>query len=108
MVKYLRRHPVDRLTVGGGIAKLAKLGQGAHDLHSARSQVDFDRLAYAVACTRLRSANTMLEAYEICGQPLADHVARTAERELKRMMEDAPIVIDVVVCDRTGLILARA
>ena len=50
----------------------------------------------------------MLEAYEICGQPLADHVARTAERELKRMMEDAPIVIDVVVCDRTGLILARA
>ncbi|SEM82612.1 cobalt-precorrin-5B (C(1))-methyltransferase [Palleronia pelagia] len=108
MVKYLRRHPVDRLTVGGGIAKLAKLGQGAHDLHSARSQVDFDRLAYAVACPRLRSANTMLEAYEICGQPLADHVARTAERELKRMMEDAPIAIDVVVCDRAGRILARA
>ena len=36
-LKYLRRHPVPRLTLAGGFAKLAKLGQGALDLHSGRS-----------------------------------------------------------------------
>ncbi len=41
LLKYLRRHPVPRLTLAGGAAKLAKLGQGAMDLHSARSQVNF-------------------------------------------------------------------
>ncbi len=45
LIKYLRRHPVERLTIGGGIGKITKLAQGAVDLHSARSQVDFDALA---------------------------------------------------------------
>ena len=37
-LKYLRRHPVPRLTLAGGFAKLAKLAQGHLDLHSARSR----------------------------------------------------------------------
>ena len=45
LLKYLRRHPVARLTIAGGIGKLTKLAQGAMDLHSGRSQVDFARLA---------------------------------------------------------------
>ena len=45
LVKYLRRHPVPRLTVGGGIGKMAKLAQGAVDLHSGRSQADLATLA---------------------------------------------------------------
>ncbi|MCL4162257.1 UNVERIFIED_CONTAM: hypothetical protein GTU68_050971, partial [Idotea baltica] len=45
MVKYMRRNPIARLTIGGGIGKLTKLAQGAVDLHSGRSQVDFDMLA---------------------------------------------------------------
>ncbi len=36
MAKYLRRHPVARLTVGGGLGKMTKLAQGAMDLHSGR------------------------------------------------------------------------
>ncbi|MBJ3763511.1 cobalt-precorrin-5B (C(1))-methyltransferase [Maribius pontilimi] len=108
MVKYLVRHPVPRLTVGGGIAKLTKLGQGARDLHSARSQVDFGRLADEMAQPALRDANTVLEALQIAGPPLADHVARTARDALQQMVGDAPIAVDVVVCDRAGAILARA
>ncbi|MEM8697627.1 MAG: cobalt-precorrin-5B (C(1))-methyltransferase, partial [Pseudomonadota bacterium] len=45
LLKYLRQHPVARLTLAGGIGKLAKLAQGEMDLHSARSQVDIARLA---------------------------------------------------------------
>ena len=39
VLKYLRRHPVPRLTIAGGIGKLAKLADGHLDLHSGRSQV---------------------------------------------------------------------
>ena len=42
-------HPVPRLTIGGGFAKLSKLAQGHLDLHSGRSQVDLDGLADLVA-----------------------------------------------------------
>src|SRR5580693_7690109 len=44
-LKYLRRHPVPRLTLAGGFAKLAKLAQGHLDLHSSRSRVDAAALA---------------------------------------------------------------
>src|SRR5437899_8653737 len=36
MLKYLRRHPVPRLTIAGGVAKMTKLAQGLLDLHSKR------------------------------------------------------------------------
>ncbi|MEM7239758.1 MAG: cobalt-precorrin-5B (C(1))-methyltransferase, partial [Pseudomonadota bacterium] len=66
LLKYLRAHPVPRLTLSGGIAKMTKLGQGAVDLHSGRSQVDFDRLAarasgLGAAPSAIASANTVLE-----------------------------------------------
>src|SRR5205085_4488685 len=44
-LKYLRRHPVERLTIAGGFAKLAKLAAGHLDLHSTRSRVDIAWLA---------------------------------------------------------------
>ena len=49
MLKYLRAHPIPALTIGGGFAKLCKLAQGHLDLHSGRSQVDFDWLAEIAA-----------------------------------------------------------
>src|SRR5699024_7239492 len=36
VLKYLRRHPVPQLTIGGGIGKLTKLAAGHLDLHSGR------------------------------------------------------------------------
>src|SRR6266404_2313163 len=44
-LKYLRRHPVARLTLAGGFAKFAKLAAGHLDLHSSRSRVDGAALA---------------------------------------------------------------
>ncbi|NVN41455.1 cobalt-precorrin-5B (C(1))-methyltransferase, partial [Ameyamaea chiangmaiensis] len=40
VLKYLRAHPVARLTIAGGPAKMAKLAQGRLDLHSRRGSVD--------------------------------------------------------------------
>ena len=40
LLKYLRDHPIPKLTIAGGFAKLTKLAQGALDLHSSRSEVD--------------------------------------------------------------------
>ncbi len=45
LLKYLRVHPIDKVTIAGGFAKITKLAQGAMDLHSARSQIDLSFLA---------------------------------------------------------------
>ena len=44
-LKYLRRHPLPAVCVAGGVGKIAKLAQGADDLHSKRSRVDVPALA---------------------------------------------------------------
>lgn len=109
MIKYLRRHPVGRLTIGGGIGKMAKLAQGAVDLHSGRSQVDFASLADWAGDSRVRDANTALEAVEIAGNPLAERIAREALAQVDAQFGEArPQALDIVVIDRAGTVLARA
>ncbi|CTQ50537.1 cobalt-precorrin-5B (C(1))-methyltransferase [Jannaschia donghaensis] len=102
MLKYLRRHPVARVTVGGGIGKLTKLAQGAMDLHSGRSQVDFATLSDWTG-QDLTGCNTALEAVTRVPE-LADIVAVRARSKVADMI-DADI--DVVVIDRAGTVLAR-
>jgi cobalt-precorrin-5B (C1)-methyltransferase len=107
MVKYLRRHPVPRLTVGGGIGKMIKLAQGAMDLHSGRSQVDFIALSKALDDERMLHMNTALQAYDIAGAPLAEWVAGAALARLQAELGGQALV-DVVIIDRAGALLARA
>ena len=45
MLKYLIKHPVARLTIAGGFGKILKLAAGHGDLHSKRSQIDFNQIA---------------------------------------------------------------
>lgn len=110
MIKYLRRHPIERLTIGGGIGKLTKLAQGASDLHSGRSQVDFGILADWMDDPRLCNMNTALQAYEVAGNPLADMVAQKALGRTRAMFEGGtpPAQLDIVIIDRAGNIIARA
>ena len=112
LLKYLRRHPVPRLTIAGGIGKLTKLAQGAMDLHSGRSQVDFARLGELAATTGadptpIAAANTALEALEIAGPALAEAVAREAAAVITDVLRGAPIAIEIIVIDRSGAIQAR-
>jgi len=111
VLKYLRRHPVARLTIGGGIGKMAKLAQGAGDLHSARSTIDFDALggmARAAGLGDISHANTALEALEIAGPALAEGVANAALAEVQRRLVGVDCLCDIVIINRTGKIIARA
>ncbi len=107
LVKYLVKHPVERLTIGGGIGKITKLAQGAVDLHSGRSQVDFDALADLTGIADVADANTALGAYELAGAPMAEAVAQNALKQVQARV-DGLIQVDIVVIDRAGTILARA
>ncbi|MBR9651806.1 cobalt-precorrin-5B (C(1))-methyltransferase [Thalassovita aquimarina] len=107
MLKYIARHPVGRVTVGGGIGKITKLAQGARDLHSGRSQVDFGLLADWLGDARMEGCNTALQAYEIVGEKLADVVAKKALEQVRTMLPEN-VVADIVVIDRAGTILAHA
>ncbi|MEM1385578.1 MAG: cobalt-precorrin-5B (C(1))-methyltransferase [Pseudomonadota bacterium] len=107
MLKYLRTHPVPRLTLAGGIGKLTKLAQGAMDLHSRRSQVDFPALAALAEAPRIATANTALEALQIAGPPLAEAVAERAQAQVLSVLRRAPVSVEVIVVDRQGSIQAR-
>ena len=118
LLKYVRRHPVPRLTIGGGFAKISKLADGHLDLHSARSQVDLDGLAArAAGCgadaaleERIRSANTAGEALvlaESAGVPLARAVADAA-RDAALATVRGKAAIEVVIVDRAGRVSARS
>lgn len=119
VLKYLRRHPVPRLTVAGGIGKLAKLADGHLDLHSGRSQVSTESLAARVRdaggppelVEGVRTANTALDALQQCtavGLPLGDLVAAGARQTALGVLRGAPVEVDVVVIDRAGTIVGRS
>ena len=108
MLKYLRRHPVPRVTLGGGFAKIAKFAQGAMDLHSGRSQVDMGALATLAGDPRVAEVPTGLAALDLCGPALAERVAHEAHARLASFMDGTSTVTDVVVTDRAGAILARS
>lgn len=119
VLKYLRRHPVPRLTVAGGVAKLSKLAAGHLDLHSSRSQVDRSFLADLARrggadddlVAAVTAANTGLEAVRLCaerGVPLGDLVAVEARRTSLGVLRGATIAVDVICVDRAGAVVGRA
>ena len=118
LLKYLRDHPVPRLTLAGGFAKMTKLAQGALDLHSSRSEVDrgfLARLAEEAGADpallrSLAGANTAAEALALCrgaGLPVARMVAEGAATTARSVLAGAPVGVDVLVVDRDGRTLAE-
>ena len=116
-LKYLRRHPVARLTIAGGFAKLAKLAAGHLDLHSARSRVDMAALAMmlselGVDASIAQAAEKAAGAAEILAlaggrrEPLAAMVAARA-REVALATLCGKTAVEVAIVDRQGGFLAR-
>jgi len=119
VLKYIRRHPVERLTVCGGFAKLSKLAAGHLDLHSKRSQVDKGFLALLAReggageelASAVAHANTGLAALQLCtaqGVPLGDLVAAAARDQAIGVLRGAPVAVDVICIDRAGTIVGRS
>jgi cobalt-precorrin-5B (C1)-methyltransferase len=112
LLKYLRTHPVPRVTIGGGFGKMTKLAQGALDLHSGRSQVDLDFLAGCapeLPRDKVLAANTAQEVLEMAGGSLlAQRVAERALSSVRAVLKEAPVAGDVIIVSRKGEIIAHA
>lgn len=112
MLKYMAKNPLPRLTIAGGFGKLTKLAQGASDLHSGRSQVDFAALAALSAVPaadrdKVAASNTAQEALTTVGPALAEEIAHLARDKARALAREAPIDIQIMIVARDGAILAE-
>lgn len=114
MLKYIRKHPVDVITIAGGMGKMTKLGQGLLDLHSRRGEVDLNWLAGLVAneelAASIRAANSAKHAFELAGAAQVDIAALVAVRAWEtaaKAVQHLPCTLDIVIFNRDGVMLAR-
>lgn len=114
LLKYLRRHPVPRVSIAGGVAKMTKLAQGRLDLHSRHGSADLSALAALVAdpalAERIAGANTVAEAFAAAAAesvPLGDVVAQAAWRTAAAVLAGTDTALEVVLFDRTGALMGR-
>ena len=117
MLKHLRGHPVPRVTIAGGVAKMTKLAQGLLDLHSKRGEVSLDALADmaraagadAARAAAIAGANTAKHAFELAeGLALGDVVAARAWRTAADVLGDVPVALEILLFDRAGNLAGRA
>ncbi|MEM7221998.1 MAG: cobalt-precorrin-5B (C(1))-methyltransferase [Pseudomonadota bacterium] len=118
LLKYIKRNPLPRLTIGGGFGKISKLAAGHLDLHSGRSQVDLDDLAahlaalgatpdLTVAAKTANTGNQVLELARQASLPLADRIAAAA-RQVALQTAGDQIRLEVLIFDRKGGLVGRA
>ncbi|MBA4789145.1 MAG: cobalt-precorrin-5B (C(1))-methyltransferase [Rhizobiales bacterium] len=119
MLKYLAAHPVPRVTVAGGVAKMTKLAQGLLDLHSKRGSADLEALARLAReggasealGQAIAGANTVAHAFLLAGEaglPLGDVVAARAWTTAARVVAGKGIALEIAVFDRDGTLMGRA
>ena len=119
MLKYVRAHPLPRVTIAGGVAKMTKLAQGLLDLHSKRGAVDLVTLASLAESAgasdalraRILAANTAAEAFahaQAEGIALGDTVARAAQQTALRVVAGTDIAVEIVLFDRGGSLAGHA
>ena len=117
-LKYLRHHPLPRLTIAGGFGKLSKLAAGHLDLHSSRSSVDTGQLADLLAelnapgelvarARGARSAGEVLEMTSGTALNLPDLVAQRARSTALAALAGGT-ALDVVIFDRQGQKIGQA
>ncbi len=119
MLKHLRRRPVPRVTIAGGVAKMTKLAQGRLDLHSGKGGVDRAALAEvarqvgageAVAAA-IATANTTALAFQVAtaeGLALGNAIAEAARREAQAAVDGTEIEIDVLIFDRESILVGKS
>ncbi|MBV8890073.1 MAG: cobalt-precorrin-5B (C(1))-methyltransferase [Alphaproteobacteria bacterium] len=113
-LKYLRNHPVDRLTLAGGFGKMAKLAAGHLDLHSSRSRVEPAALAGVLTeiggdGEAAAGAASAAEILDVAGErrcDLARYIAARA-REVALATLSGDTAVEVAIIDRAGDLLAR-
>jgi cobalt-precorrin-5B (C1)-methyltransferase len=110
VLKYLKKVPIAKLSIVGGFGKISKFAAGHLDLHSRKSQIDFDflaRLAIADLATEqtetqvlyraIQNCNTSIEALQICQDQHIDLAARICKQALLIAKKYVPEGIEVEV-----------
>jgi cobalt-precorrin-5B (C1)-methyltransferase len=119
LLKYLREHPIPRLSIAGGPAKMAKLAEGKLDLHSKRGAVDLAALAERVAhaggppslVAAIAGANSGLHAFELAataGFDLPALVADGAWATAAAVLAGQSGALETMVVGRDGRVLASS
>lgn len=118
MLKYIRNHPLPKVTVAGGVAKMTKLAQGMLDVHSKRGPADLDALALLAAEAgasaalqhEISQANTVTHAFQIAAGeriPLGGIVAHRAWTTAAAVLRSSEIELEILVFDRAGQLMGR-
>jgi cobalt-precorrin-5B (C1)-methyltransferase len=113
MLKYLRGHPLPRVSIAGGIGKMAKLAQGLLDLHSRSGRLDLAQLAEravalggdAALARAMAAANNGAEALQLAtaaGLPLGDAVAADAWWTAAGVLSGTDTQLEIAVFDHEG------
>lgn len=119
MLKHLRDHPIARVSIAGGVAKITKLAQGRLDLHSKRGAADLEALAQLAAeagasealAGRIAQANTVAECFEIAREAdfaLGGIIAARARDVAAEVLRGASVEVEVLIFDRQGALVARS
>ncbi len=119
MLKYLKTHPVPRVSIAGGFAKMSKLAAGRLDLHSNRGLADIPLIASWLAgigadepaieaAEKAKTAQEILELAERAKIPLANHAAMLALMQVRRVLDNRGIDADTMIVARDGRVIGRA
>ncbi len=119
MLKYLKTHPVPRVTVAGGFAKMSKLAEGRLDLHSNRGLAGIPSIAswlrdlgadeaLVQTAGKSKTAQEILDLAEKAKIPLANHVAVLAREQVCMILENQGIDAATLIAARDGRIVGRA
>jgi cobalt-precorrin-5B (C1)-methyltransferase len=119
MLKHLRDHPIPRVSIAGGVAKITKLAQGRLDLHSKRGSADLAALAEAATqagapaslAQRIVGANTVAECFELARAAeiaLGDLMAERARGVARAVLSGVAVDVEVLIFDRQGALVARS
>lgn len=118
MLKYLRDHPVPKVTIAGGVAKMTKLAQGMLDVHSKRGLADLEALAKLASeagasdelAAQIAAANTVSQAFALAGEnglALGDRIAALAWKTAAKALKDPQIALEILVFDREGRLVGQ-
>ncbi len=119
MLKYLRDHPVPRITIAGGVAKMTKLAQGMLDVHSKRGLPDLEALAQVARdcgagdalAARIAGASTVAGAFHLAseeGVEIGNRIAARAWKTAAKVLNQNETSLEILVFDREGRLRGRA
>ena len=115
VLKYLKKRPVQKLSLCGGFGKLSKLAQGHLDLHSRQSSIDFAFLAQLAKTgggdknllKNIKASNTSIQALNLCEQQQIDLAAIVCRVALQKVYSILPqsIEAEIWAVNRQGQII---